>query len=73
MTYYDKEQGYNDGKPPVREGEEHDIIIEGLGKEGDGIGKVNKFVIIVPGAQAGDELRVRITKVSRRVAFGEIV
>lgn len=57
---------------PVEEGKIYSIKIEGLGKEGDGVGRVNGFVVIVPGAKEGQTVSVRITKVARKVAFGEI-
>jgi predicted RNA-binding protein with TRAM domain len=57
---------------PVEEGKTYSIKIEGLGKEGDGVGRVNGFVVIVPGAKEGQTVSVRITKVARKVAFGEI-
>ena len=57
---------------PVEEGKTYSIKIEGLGKEGDGIGRVNGFVVIVPGTKQGQTVKVRITKVARKVAFGEV-
>ena len=57
---------------PVEEGKTYQIRIEGLGKEGDGVGRVNGFVVIVPGAKEGQTYSVRVTKVARKVAFGEI-
>lgn len=57
---------------PVEEGKTYSIKIEGLGKEGDGIGRVNGFVVIVPGTKEGQTVKVRITKVARKVAFGEV-
>jgi len=57
---------------PVEEGKTYQIRIEGLGKEGDGVGRVNGFVVIVPSAREGQTYSVRITKVARKVAFGEI-
>lgn len=57
---------------PVEEGKIYSIKIEGLGKEGDGIGRVNGFVVIVPGTKQGQTVNVRITKVARKVAFGEV-
>ncbi len=59
--------------PPVREGEQYDVRIESLGREGDGIAKVENFVVIVPNTQVGDNIKIRVTKVSRRVAFGEVI
>ena len=68
--------GYGTGpgrSPPVKEGETYQVKIESMGREGDGIAKIDGFVVFIPGAQVGDELDVRINKVTRRVAFGEKV
>ncbi len=57
--------------PPVKEGNTYKVKIESLGREGDGIAKIQGFVVFIPGAQVGEELDVKINKVTRRVAFGE--
>lgn len=72
--YYENEQNMHQQRsPPVREGEQYDVRIESLGREGDGIAKVENFVVIVPNTQVGDNIKIRVTKVSRRVAFGEVI
>ncbi|MBN2423181.1 TRAM domain-containing protein [Candidatus Woesearchaeota archaeon] len=58
---------------PVKEGDEIDVKIEAIGEKGDGIAKKDGFVLIVPNTSQGDEVRVRITKVLRRVGFAEVV
>jgi predicted RNA-binding protein with TRAM domain len=58
---------------PVNVGEELDLKIEAVGEKGDGIAKIKGFVIFVPNAKQGEEVKVRITKVLRKVGFGEIV
>jgi predicted RNA-binding protein with TRAM domain len=59
--------------PPVKEGEELDVRIEAVGEKGDGVAKKDGFVIFVPNVKAGDEVRVRITKVLRKVGFAEMI
>ncbi len=59
--------------PPINEGETYNVKIESIGREGDGIAKINGFVVFIPGAKVGDELDVKINKVTRRVAFGDKV
>ncbi len=56
---------------PVKEGEELDVKIEGIAAKGDGVAKKDGFVIFVPGAQLNEEIRIKITKVARKVAFAE--
>jgi predicted RNA-binding protein with TRAM domain len=58
---------------PVKMGDEIDVHIEAVGEKGDGIAKKNGFVIFVPNAKEGDNLRVRVTKVMRSVGFAEVV
>jgi predicted RNA-binding protein with TRAM domain len=60
-------------KPPVEVDEEIDVKIEALGGKGDGIAKKDGFVLFVPGVKEGDEVRVKVTKVLRKVAFAEVV
>jgi predicted RNA-binding protein with TRAM domain len=67
--------GYGGGRgfAPVNVGDELDLKIEAVGEKGDGIAKIKGFVIFVPNAKQGEEVKVRITKVLRKVGFGEIV
>ena len=58
---------------PVKVGDEIDVKVEAVGEKGDGIAKVKGFVIFVPNTKQGDEVKVRITKVLRKVAFAEVV
>jgi len=59
--------------PPVREGEELDVAIEAVGEKGDGIAKKQGFVIFVPNTKQGQNVRIRVSKVLRKVAFAEVV
>ncbi len=58
---------------PIKEGEEYEVKIEDLGKEGDGITRIEGFVVFVPETEVGEEIKVRITSVRRRFAFAEKV
>jgi len=60
--------------PPVEEGEIRDVTIETVGDQGDGIAKVERgYVVIVSGAQPGDEPTIEIEQVQKNVAFASIV
>jgi|TARA_B100001971_G_C18266418_1_gene593056 predicted RNA-binding protein with TRAM domain len=61
------------GSSPVREGEELDVTIEAVGAKGDGIAKKNGFVLFIPNTKEGDNVKVRVTKVFRKVGFAEVV
>ena len=58
---------------PVKVGDEVDVKIEGVGEKGDGIAKKDGFVIFVPNVKEGDEVKIKVTKVLRKVGFGEVV
>jgi len=58
---------------PVNVGDELDVKIEAVGEKGDGICKKDGFVLFVPGVKEGQEVKIRITKVLRKVGFAEVV
>lgn len=59
-------------QPPVEVGETRYVEVEDLGKQGDGIARVERgYVIIVPDASVGDRVKVEITEVKPNFAVGE--
>ncbi len=58
---------------PLNVGDEYDVKIEDLGRDGDGIARVEGFVIFVAGAGVGDEVKIKINAVRPKFAFAEIV
>ena len=61
-------------QPPVEPGEIRYVEIEDLGKQGDGIARVERgYVIIVPGADVGERVKVEITEVKSNFAVGEVI
>ena len=61
-------------QPPVEPGEMRYVEIEDLGKQGDGIARVERgYVIIVPGAEVGERVKIEVTEVKSNFAVGEIV
>ncbi|MGC9444109.1 MAG: TRAM domain-containing protein [Candidatus Methanospirareceae archaeon] len=70
MDYSGERRGF---AAPINVGETYDVTIEDVGREGDGIARIEGFVVFVPNTQKGDTVKIRVTKVSRRVAFGEVV
>ena len=69
------DRGYGGGSNfvPVNVGDEIDVKIEAVGEKGDGVAKVKGFVLFVPGVKEGDLVRVRVTKVLRKVGFAESI
>ena len=48
--------------------------VEDLGKQGDGIARVERgYVIIVPGGEVGERVKVEISEVKSNFAVGEII
>ncbi|MDL5363856.1 TRAM domain-containing protein [Halalkalicoccus sp. NIPERK01] len=61
-------------EPPVDEGEVREVTIETIGDQGDGIAKVERgYVVIVSGAQPGEQPTVEIDQVQENVAFASVV
>lgn len=61
-------------QPPVEGGEIRYVEIEDIGKQGDGIARVERgYVIIVPGADIGERVKVEISEVKSNFAVGEII
>lgn len=58
---------------PVNVGDELDVKIEAVGEKGDGIAKKEGFVLFVPNTKEGQEVRIKVTKVLRKVGFAEVV
>lgn len=57
--------------PPVNTGDEVDVHIEAVGEKGDGIAKIKGFVLFVPDTREGEDCRVKITRVLRKVGFAD--
>jgi len=57
---------------PINVGDEYDVKIEDVGRDGDGIARIEGFVVFVSGAKLGDEVKIRVTSTRRNFAFAEI-
>lgn len=66
--------GFGDAsKPkPVEVGKEYDVTITDVSRRGDGIAKIEGFIIFVPGAKTGSTLKIKVTNVGNTYANGEI-
>ena len=60
-------------KAPVEKNKEYEFYIEGMGFQGEGVGKVEGFTVFVPGAIKGEKVRAKILKVDKRFAFGKLI
>jgi 23S rRNA (uracil1939-C5)-methyltransferase len=61
------------GRCPVTVGQEVNVTIDNYGSEGEGVARVEGFAVFVPGAIAGEEVRVRIDDVKANYSRGSIV
>ena len=60
-------------KKPVELDEEYEAEIEDMSRRGDGIAKIEGFVIFVPNTKQGEHVKFKITRVGNRFATGELV
>lgn len=58
---------------PVRQGQVIEIDIEGLGHDGEGVGRHEGFALFVPGGIPGDRIQARVGQVKKNYARGELV
>ena len=66
------ERSPDEPQPPVEPGEIRYVEIEDIGKQGDGIARVERgYVIIVPGTDVGDRVKIEVTEVKSNFAVGE--
>ncbi len=62
---------YQEKVAPVKVGESYDVSIDDIAKEGDGIARVQGFVIFVPQTKVGDKVKIKVNKVMRKFAIAE--
>lgn len=61
------------GPKPVEVGKEYDVEITELSRRGDGLAKVQGFVVFVRGSKVGDKVKIRIETVGPRFATAAVV
>lgn len=60
-------------KDVIEEGETYELRIESVGNKGDGIAKVDKYLIFIPNTVKGELVKAKVKKISGTLAFGEVV
>ena len=58
---------------PIEEGETYDVTIQDIARQGDGIARIEGFVVFVPNTSVGDEVQIKIERVLPKFAFATIV
>jgi len=56
---------------PVNVGQEIDVLIDDIGSRGDGITRIQGFLVFVPETKVGERLKVKIVRVGRKFAIAE--
>ena len=59
-------------KTPMSVGEEYNVKIEEMSRQGMGVAKIDGFVILVNNTKPGDRVMIRITKVGSGFAAAEV-
>jgi predicted RNA-binding protein with TRAM domain len=70
---YGRDRGGFGGPKPVESGKEYEVQISEISRQGDGIARVQGFVIFVKGARVGEKTKIRVTNVGPRFATAEKV
>ncbi len=68
-----EKQGFSGSFSPVKVGDEIEVQVEAVGEKGDGIAKKDGFVLFVPNTKQGDSVKIRVTRVLRKVGFAEVI
>jgi predicted RNA-binding protein with TRAM domain len=69
---YGGDRGFG-GPKPVETGKQYDVQITEISRQGDGIARIQGFVIFVKGGKVGQKPKIRITNVGARFATAEVV
>ena len=78
---YGRNSGYGGGSSrgssaptkPVEEGKEYEVDVTEISRQGDGIARVEGFVVFVKNAKVGQKVKVRVTQVGSRFGIATVV
>ena len=56
---------------PVEEGKQYEVDISELSRRGDGLARVEGFVVFVPNTKPGEHVKIQVTQVRDRFAIAE--
>lgn len=62
---------YQTREAPVEEGKQYEVDIKERSRRGDGLARVEGFVVFVPNTNLGDHVKIQITQVRDRFAIAE--
>lgn len=55
----------------LQEGKVYDVLIEDIGKKGDGVAKLGNYTVFVTGAPKGAEMKILVEKVTGNIAYAK--
>jgi predicted RNA-binding protein with TRAM domain len=61
------------GPKPVESGKEYDVQVTEISRKGDGVARIQGFIVFVKGGRVGQRTRVKITHVGDRFATAETI
>ncbi|MCS7374089.1 MAG: TRAM domain-containing protein [archaeon GB-1845-036] len=61
------------GPKPVELGKTYEVDVTEQSRRGDGIARIQGFVIFIPGTRKGDHVKIVITSVRSRFATAKVV
>jgi predicted RNA-binding protein with TRAM domain len=73
MSYGGFRRNDNFGPKPVETGKEYEVQITEISRKGDGIARIQGFVIFVKEGKVGQNAKIRVVQVGNRFAIAEIV
>lgn len=73
MSYGGFRRNDSFGPKPVETGKEYDVQITEISRKGDGIARIQGFVIFVKNGKVGQNAKIRVMQVGNRFATAEIV
>ena len=73
---YESQMRFRSSRPiftmkPVKENQELEVVIDDIGSRGDGIAKIQGFMIFVHGSKMGERVKVKILSVADKFAVAE--
>jgi predicted RNA-binding protein with TRAM domain len=63
----------NFGPKPVEAGKEYEVQITEISRKGDGIARIQGFVIFVKDGKVGQNAKIRVNQIGPRFATAEVV
>ena len=63
----------NRNMAPIEKNREYEVDIIDNGFEGEGIAKIENFIVFIPRAIKGEKCKILIVKVNKNFAFGKLL